>query len=121
MSADKIGNTSEQLGQVEAASAMIIDGKIVTRDDYRALQAQIEVLQSAIDRYFALDDSKLLRDAMAATPAACLAEVRAGTAKEYYQMGWEHSVSTKAEDGDHYACGRRLAQQFSDAIRQGGA
>ena len=41
-----IGDTPAQLGQIEAADAMMIDGKIVTRDDYRAMAAQVEVLQA---------------------------------------------------------------------------
>jgi hypothetical protein len=63
---------------------------------------------------------KSAKQTLGTTPAACLAQVRADVAQEYYYMGWEHSLSTKAEDGDHYACGRRLAKQFADAIRQGG-
>lgn len=35
----KLGDTPEQLGQITAADAMMVDGKIVTRDDYRALTA----------------------------------------------------------------------------------
>ncbi len=40
-----IGDSPAQLGQIEAADAMMIDGKIVTRDDYRALAAQVEAWQ----------------------------------------------------------------------------
>ena len=102
-----------------------IDGLTAERD---ALAAQVEVLRTQITKareylsHVDVNSAGVMLDvALESTPAACLAEVRADAAKEYYQMGWEHSVSTKAEDGDHYACGRRLAQQFSDAILQGGA
>ena len=44
-----IGDTPAQLGKIEAADAMMIDGKIVTRDDYRALAAQVEMLQSVAE------------------------------------------------------------------------
>jgi hypothetical protein len=43
-----IGDTPEQLGQIEAADAMMIDGKIVTKADYLALAAQVEVLNQRV-------------------------------------------------------------------------
>lgn len=43
----------------------------------------------------------------------------ADAAEKYYYMGWEHSLSTKAEDGDHYACGKRLAKEFAKRVKAG--
>ena len=40
-----IGDTPAQLGKIEAADAMMVDGKIVTLGDYRALAAQVEKLK----------------------------------------------------------------------------
>jgi len=126
MSTDRIGNTSERLGMVEAASAMMIDGKIVTRDDYRALQAQVEVLKEAIDRYFALDDSQLLLNAYDATPSACLAEVLAEAGKDGFIAGWKRRTAAGAKrnfSDDEVA---RLASLYEvyvkgvNLIRQGG-
>lgn len=59
-----------------------------------------------------------ISEAIDAAPSQCLAEIKAQAVEEYYYMGWEHSLSTKSEDGDHYSCGRRLAKEFADAIRQ---
>jgi len=91
-----------------------------------ALAAQICGIKEAIDNlraakgYYARTTAwMVVNGAVSKTPAACLAQVKADVAQEYYYMGWEHSLSTKAEDGDHYACGRRLAKQLSDQIRQG--
>lgn len=64
-----IGDTPAQLGQIEAADAMMIDGKIVTRDDYRALVAQVAELSKYLSVYEELQ--KLT------PPKQNLAEVRA--------------------------------------------
>lgn len=41
-----VGNTPAHLGQIEAADTMMVGGKIVTREDYRALAAQVEALKA---------------------------------------------------------------------------
>lgn len=41
-----IGDTHEQLGCITAADAIIIDGKIVTREDVRRLQSELEAFKS---------------------------------------------------------------------------
>lgn len=51
--------------------------------------------------------------------SAEIAEIKADVVEKYYYMGWEHSLSTKAKDGDHYGCGKRLAKEFADQVRQG--
>lgn len=57
-------------------------------------------------------------ESLPATPAQCLADHAADVAEKYYYMGWEHSLSTKADDGNHYACGKRLAAEFANQLRQ---
>jgi hypothetical protein len=41
-----IGDTPEQLGRIEATSAMIVDGKVVTKVDYLTLVVLVEELRS---------------------------------------------------------------------------
>jgi hypothetical protein len=43
-----IGDTPQQLGQIEGADAMMIDGKVVTKADYLALVAHVEVLKQCV-------------------------------------------------------------------------
>lgn len=49
----------------------------VKQDDYLALLAQVEALRGAIEKWQATDDSRLLADALAATPQHHLRELRA--------------------------------------------
>lgn len=65
-----VGDTPAQLGQIEAADAMMIDGKIVTRDDYRALAAQVEALM------------KIVKDNVLVHISANVAELRADAIHE---------------------------------------
>lgn len=67
-------------------------------------------------------DMRVIRKFVADAPVsgdAYLAEIKADVVEKYYYMGWEHSLSTKAKDGDHYGCGKRLAKEFADQVRQG--
>lgn len=49
-------------------------------------------------------------------PSQNLNVVRRESYREGYSSGWKHSLGTKAEDGNHYACGERLAVQLSDQL-----
>lgn len=68
----------------------------------------------------AIEAMTSIGDILDADRSRCLLEVKAEVAEKYYYMGWEHSLSTKADDGDHYGCGKRLAKSFADSIRQEG-
>lgn len=86
----------------------------------RELQACQNVLHSLahdgqVTPAYANDAKKVL----AATPQQHLLELRADTAEKFYYMGWEHSLSTKSDGGDHYGCGKRLAKSFADSVRRG--
>lgn len=76
------------------------------------MQASWEMKEGLPDAYYKI---KNIRNT---TPAQCLADRDAEVAEKYYYMGWEHSLSTKADDGDHYACGKRLAAEFANQLRQ---
>ena len=123
-----IGDKPAQLGQIEAADAMMIGGKIVTKADYLALAAQVEALKDLAkfwinqakplhptkqeyDAWIALGyESKALKS----TPAACLAQVRAeaviGFAKEVADAG-ELSFSASDFVSD-------FANQYAERIQQ---
>lgn len=104
-------------------------GAVHSVDDLKEileLRSQVEQLRNAGKSvFFKWNKGLHLTDAMHdlykafdAIPVQCLAEVRALIAEEYYCMGWEHSLSTKSDDGDHYACGKRLAKEFANQLRQ---
>lgn len=76
------------------------------------MQASWEMKEGLPDAYYKI---KNIRNT---TPAQCLADRDAEVAEKYYYMGWEHSLSTKADDGNHYACGKRLAAEFANQLRQ---
>ena len=127
-----IGDTPAQLGQIEAAHAMMIDGKVVKRDDYRALAAQVEALKQSnaslhelcdeiidhlrynkAERSEVLDDfwSKLSAIGCAESPAACLAQVRA------------EAVMEAANECNKYSgdfCAHSDLLKHAERIRQGG-
>lgn len=124
-----IGDTPQQLGQIEAADAMLIDGKIVTRDDYRALAAQVEVLRRELQACqnvlhslahvgqvtpaYANDAKKVL----AATPQQHLAEIRAQAGRDGFVAGY--SKGWNDFDGADGFRREPLANQYADSIRRG--
>jgi len=101
-----IGDTPAQLGQIKAADAMMIDGKIVTRDDYRALTATVDALRDALDKIANWNEctsefrvnfgSKGERDfyravaakALEATPQHHLRQVRADAGRDGFIAGY---------------------------------
>ena len=121
-----IGDTPAQLGQIKAASAMMIDGKVVTKADYLALAAQVEVLrrelQSAADWFSAYwpyhqehcDRVKQMDAVAKSTPAACLAQVRAEAVEAFALQ-----VSDTMDDGIDRAKLIILASEYVSNIRQG--
>lgn len=54
-----IGDTPSQLGQVTAADAIIVDGKVVTRDDYIALRNMVYPY-SCSDEWFNFENGEYL-------------------------------------------------------------
>ena len=98
-----------------------------------ALTAQVEALGDKLSEVVALldvdgmtavqwllDNCQEIESLTNMEPQQHLAEIRADTAEKFYYMGWEHSLSTKSDDGDHYGCGKRLAKSFADSVRRGG-
>lgn len=67
-----------------------------------------------------IEEKKRISDAIVSDPRHCLRHIKAEVVEKYYYMGWEHSLSTKADNGDHYGCGKSLAKQFAESVRKGG-
>lgn len=129
-----VGNTPVQLGQIEAADAMMIDGKIVTREDYRALAAQVEALklsdselhalvEDLIDhlRYNKRESTDVLEtywDRLSAiqttqiSPQQHLAEIRAEAVLEFVALLPQFAYDTNSDI-------EKFANQYADSIRQG--
>ncbi|WP_396180167.1 hypothetical protein [Flavobacterium sp.] len=83
-----IGDTPAQLGQIQAADAMMIDGKVVAKADYLALTAQVAVLKSHIAKFAECNSANKVslleikgKELLLDTPPACLAQVRAKAVK----------------------------------------
>lgn len=120
-----IGDTPAQLGQIKAADAMMIEGKIVTRDDYRALAAHADALRVALSNlhdiaarcdsweYFpqaALDDAS---DALSATPQHHLRQVRATAGRDGFV------ACIRLAYGLQHPPGTTHADQYADSILAG--
>ncbi len=102
-----IGDTPAQLGQIEAADAMMIDGRVVTRDDYRALVAQLGELSKLhsdlTNADMVFDDGEhsgyLITteqinemEHLLSMPAACLAQVRSDAGETGYYNGFKAAL-----------------------------
>jgi hypothetical protein len=129
-----IGDKPAQLGQIEAADAMMIGGKIVTKADYLALAAQVEALKDLAkfwinqakplhptkqeyDAWIALGyESKALKS----TPVACLSEVRADAARTDYFQGYLEGFDAGIQPNAAFAPSF-MANQYAERIRLGGA
>jgi hypothetical protein len=133
-----IGDTPAQLGQIEAAHAMMIDGKVVTKADYLALAAELEILAAFRDEVVDVMNNShgvvgwhhnhtiatwdelfpIVPDTE--SPAACLADVRAeaGRAGFWAGVNWVFDsplVEITSENTTD------AANQYAESIRQGGA
>lgn len=143
-----IGDTPQQLGQIEAADAMLIDGTIVTRDDYRALTARVEALHRALAALSVQAESALQEDifchsalkraqreadeVLAATPQQHLAEIRAQavddcrlivartnvTYRESPGMGFSSTIEDRTANDFKTDVSKQLSQ-LCDSIRRG--
>lgn len=51
---------------------------------------------------------------LSTTPRQNLNAIKQESYREGYSDGWKHSLGTKADDGNHYACGERLAVQLAN-------
>lgn len=115
-----IGDTPAQLGQIEAADAMMIDGKIVTRDDYLALAATVEALRkSASDAYTQWNYSNDVYGAMQhlikaviATPQQHLAEIRAQAIQDFIQFMYSQDNCQLCNSS------LDIASKYAESIRQ---
>jgi hypothetical protein len=133
-----IGDTPAQLGQIEAADAMMIDGRVVTRDDYRALVAQLGELSKLhsdlTNADMVFDDGEhsgyLITteqinemEHLLSMPASCLAQVRAEAGRDGYVWGFlcalgdpdEHDKQAAEHNANIYA------KSVHERIRLGGA
>ena len=107
------------------------DGGYVKHEDYLALAAQVEVLQSwlrqvaelinldggtAID--WLIDTHQEMLSAAKSTPAACLAQVRAEAGRAGFVAGAEWWAKCELEDTLHLD-EQSAANQYAESIRQG--
>jgi hypothetical protein len=122
-----IGDTPEQLGSCLTADAMMIDGKVATKDDYLALVAQVEVLRiAALNAVQTMSGGKAkadLRDAYDATPEQCLREIQANSINDAATYLSE-SIPDKSYESvifkDRYVyLSTRYLREHANRIRQG--
>ena len=119
-----IGDTPAQLGQIEAAGAMMIDGKVVMQDDYRALKAQVNTLLDELNASAIAilarnpsDETHAIACSMAesakANPQQILAEVKAQAVMDAVANLTPWKIS-----GKMFHLVDELAQ-YADSIRRG--
>lgn len=106
----------------ESAWHMLVQCE-VERD---ALAATVEALKATLEYFVSQEfewnnpnDSMIddINQLLGLTPQQHLRDIQAEVVEKYYYMGWEHSLSTKADDGDHYGCGKRLAKEFAARVK----
>lgn len=122
-----IGDTPAQLGQIEAADAMMIDGKVVMRDDYRALKAQVNTLLDELNASVIAilarnpsDEIHAIACSMAesakANPQQILAEVKAQAGRAGFVAGYMLCNDGSPLIKHNY---EGFADKYADSIRRG--
>jgi hypothetical protein len=131
-----IGDTPEQLGSYQTADAFIVGDKVVTKTDYLALVAQVEVLRKSDGKLRALCDelidhlrynkaertnvldgfwAKLESIELPATSTQYLCEIQATYFEKGFIQGVKFIGSGFVSESDY-----EEAKAYGDDIRQGG-